>query len=259
MRPTLVLSILLVSIGGCLTPKTDTVPYTGRKRPPLHYSEQEMAVLGAESYAEVKKKYELVHGTPEAARVTRVGRRLATATGKNYDWEFSLLDAPDTLNAFCLPGGKIAVFSGLMKLVERDDDLAVALSHEIAHAVLQHSDERMSESEVRKLIGMPTEIVVGIWGALAPATRKVVMDGLGLGYIVGEALPYSQRDETEADEVGLIFMQKAGYDLDAAPAFWRRMSAEDKGAISDSLSTHPSSEARMKDLESKIAEMRSGA
>jgi predicted Zn-dependent protease len=233
----------------------DTVPYTGRKRPHLVYTEQEMAVLGAESYAEVLKKYEVESGTAAAARVERVGRRIADETGKKWDWEFKLLKAPKTVNAFCLPGGKIAVFTGILPYVESDDDMAVILGHETAHAVLQHSNERMSQPLAKKLIGMPTSIAVDVWGAIAPGTRKVVMSGMGVGYVVGQVMPYSQQDEIEADEVGLIFMKSAGYRLEAAPAFWKRMEAEDKGRVTDSLSTHPSSKQRSEDLEKKIGEL----
>ena len=248
-------SVLALATLGCGWLQPDTVPYTERKRPKLLYTEQEMAVFGAESYAEVLKKYEVVRGTPGAARVQRVGRRIADATGKKWDWEFHLLKADDTVNSFCLPGGKIAVFTGLLEYAKTDDDMAVVLGHETAHAVLQHSNERMSQPLAEKLIGMPTSIAVDVWGAIAPGTRKVVMSGLGVGYVVGEVMPYSQTDEIEADEVGLIFMKRAGYRLEAAPAFWKRMEAEDKGRITDTLSTHPSSAERSKDLEKKIREL----
>lgn len=263
-RPPLPLLVLLavsfaLLFAGCGLLGRERVPYTGRSRPPLRYSEQEMAVLGAEAYTETLKKYEVIRGTPDAARVERVGRRLARATGQDYDWEFRLLDAPKVENAFCLPGGKIAVFSGILPVTHNDDGLAVVLSHEIAHAVLQHSNERMSQPLLKQLVGMPTAIAVGIWGDISPGTRKVVMSGLGVGYLVGEVLPYDQRQESEADEVGLIFMQKAGYDLDAAPAFWSRMAAQSKGRVTDLVSTHPDPARRAEAIEKQVEEMeRSG-
>ena len=251
----LILGLALPELAGCgwLTP--NTVPYTGRKRPRLVYTDQQMSALGAESYAEVLKKYEVVKGTAAAARVERVGRRIAAASGKDWDWEYRLLDAPDTPNAFCLPGGKIAVFTGLLPFIRSDADMAIVLGHETAHAVLEHQNERMSQPLAEKLIGMPTSIAVGIWGSIAPGTRKVVMNGMGLGYVVGEVLPYSQNQEVEADDVGLIFMKRAGYPLSGAPAFWKRMAAEEKGRITDVLSTHPSSKARAANLEKQIAEL----
>jgi predicted Zn-dependent protease len=251
--------LCLVLVLGCayLQPR-ETVPYTGRERLPLRYSEKEMNVLGAEAYADVLKKYPVVKGTRDAEQVERVGRRLAGATGKDYDWEFHLLKAPDVVNAFCLPGGKIAVFTGMEQMIKSDDDMAVVLGHEIAHAILQHSNERMSQPLAEKLVGMPTNIVVGVWGTIAPHTRKVVMNGLGLGYLVGEVLPYDQKQETEADMVGLIFMQRAGYDLDAAPPFWKRMAADSQGRVTDSVSTHPDPEKRAEQIQQRIAEMKAG-
>ncbi len=245
-----------VVAGGCAFLDREEVPYTGRSRARLVYSEEEMAVLGNEAYAELKQKYRTVRGTAGAARVDRVGRRLARATRKNYAWEYRLFDDSEIVNAFCLPGGKIGVFTGLLPMAPGDSDMAVVLGHEMAHAVLQHSNERMSQPLLKKLVGMPTSIAVGVWGAIAPGTRKVVMNGMGVGYVVGEVLPYSQAQETEADEVGLIFMQRAGYDLSAAPRFWRRMAKEDKGRISDSVSTHPDAERRADRLEKEIQKMR---
>ena len=243
---------------GCIAFQREEVPYTGRKRPPLRYTEQEMAVLGAEAYKDTLKKYKVIRGTADAARVQRVGRRIAAATGKSYDWEFALVDAPKVRNAFCLPGGKIAVFSGILPITRNDDGLAVVLSHEAAHATLQHANERMSQSFVKKLVGLPTSIVVGTWGAISPGTRKVVMNGLGVGFVVGEVLPYNQEMESEADQVGLIYMQKAGYDLTQASKFWRRMAAGSEGRVTDSVSTHPDPERRAKAIDEQVAEMRAG-
>ncbi len=253
------MALCMVAVSCAYLQPRETVPYTGRQRLPLRYTEKEMAVLGAEAYEDISRKYEVVSGGNDVGRVDRVGRRIARASGKDYDWEFRLFKADDVINAFCLPGGKIGVFTGLLAIAKTEDDIAVVLSHEIAHAILQHSNERMSQPLVKKLVGMPTSIVVGVWGAISPETRKVVMSGLGAGYVVGELLPYSQEHEVEADEVGLIFMQKAGYDLDAAPRLWLRMEAESKGRITDSVSTHPGSKERAADLQRKIQEMRAGS
>jgi len=151
----------------------------------------------------------------------------------------------------------VAVFSGILPICEGEQGLAVVLSHEIAHATLQHANERMSQSAAKGLIGIPVGAVVNIWGAVAPGSRKVVMDGLGLGVVFGAAVPWDQRQESEADEVGLSYMQKAGFDIDEAPVFWERMvAASPPGQISDSLSTHPASEKRAQDLRHTIEEMK---
>ena len=252
---------MLVLIGapvGCayLQPREE-VPYTGRKRPPLRYTEQDMNVLGAQAYKDISGKYPVVTRGSGAAGLKRVGVRLAETVGADYEWEFKLFEVDDVINAFCLPGGKIGVFTGMLRIAPTDDLLAVVLSHEIAHAVLQHSNERLSQPLAKKLVGIPTTIVVETWGAISPRTRKVVMSGLGAGYLFGELLPYSQKHEIEADEVGLIFMQRAGYDLDAAPRLWLRMEEESKGRITDSVSNHPGSKERAEDLERRIQEMES--
>jgi len=250
----------LAALTACLTP-TERVPETGRSRPQLRYSEQQMAEIGREAYAEILAKYTVVETGPDVAMLRGVGEHLARVTGKTasdgYAWEFKLLKDDRTINAFCLPGGKVAVFTGILPICQGEEGLAVVLSHEIAHATLQHANERMSQSAVKGLLGIPVGTVTNIWGAIAPNSRKVVMDDLGLGAIVGKALPWDQRQETEADEVGLRYMQEAGYDLDAAPKFWERMvAAASPGQVSDSLSTHPASEQRVRDLQRTIEEMK---
>lgn len=238
---------------GCF--RRETIPETGRRRAALQYSEADMAVLGANAFTEVEKKYKTITGTKWANAVTRVGSRIAKASGKNYEWEFRLFDAPKTINAFCLPGGKIGVFSGILPIAQDDDGLAIILGHEVAHATLQHANERMSEPVLKKLIGLPVGIVVGTWGALEPHSRKAVMSGLGLGMVVGELMPYNQQMEVEADDVGLVYTKKAGYDYKKGPALWRRMAAESKGQVSDSVSSHPDPEARAERMERHIQQM----
>ena len=162
------------------------------------------------------------------------------------------MDAPDTINAFCLPGGKIAVFSGILPIAQGEGGLAVVISHEVAHATLQHGNERISQPRIKRIIGAPVGLVTGIWGTISPTTRRLVMDGLGLGVIVGKALPYTQEHENEDDEIGLRYMKSAGFDLEEAPKFWRRMAVASSDGKSDSLSTHPDAERRAERLEKLI-------
>ncbi len=252
-RTWLFFALLAVSCG-----PREIVPETGRSRPALRYSEKEMETLGAEAYAEMSETHKVVSGTADAKRVAAVGRRIAVATRKNYPWQFRLYDEPEIANAFCMPGGKIGVFSGILPLTQNDDGLAVVLSHEIAHATLQHSNERMSQPALKQLVGLPVSIGVGLWGAVAPGTRKLAMSAFGLGSVVGVFLPYSQRDETEADDVGLIYMKRAGFDLTEAPRLWLRLAEEEnsKGQISDAVSTHPDPRQRAARLDAKIRAMR---
>ena len=247
---------IAASLSACAS--YETIPETGRRRPALQYTEAEMADIGKDAYRDVTKEYSVITGTDQAEMVTRVGQRVAKATGKDYAWEFKLLDAPETVNAFCLPGGKIAVFTGILKYTENEDGLAVILSHEVAHATLQHGNERMSQPALKRLIGLPVNLVTGVWGALAPRSRKLVMGSLGLGHIVGEFLPYSQEHETEADTVGIRYMQSAGYDLNEAPRFWERMAAAFPSE-SDPLSTHPDPSKRAKRLRGEIRELGAAA
>ena len=234
---------------------TESVPETGRKRPTLQYTEEEMNELGAEAYKAVLQKYETIDTGKDAEMVKRVGERVAGITGKGYKWEFKLLDAKDTINAFCLPGGKVAVFSGILPICAGENGLAVVLSHEIAHATLQHSNERLSQPAWKRWTGIPVGAAANIWGAISPSSRKIVMDGLGLGSVFGKLTPYNQVHESEADEVGLRYMHQAGFPLDEAPAFWRRMHEVSQGQVSDSLSTHPGALDRAKRLEQLIPEI----
>lgn len=227
----------------------ETVPETGRRRPELQYSEADMNQMGAQAYKEVLAKYKVIETGRNADMVQEVGRKIAAVTGRNYQWEFKLLDAKDTINAFCLPGGKVAVFSGILPICEGEQGMAVVLSHEIAHATLEHSNERLSEPTWKRLAGVPVGAVAGVWGAISPYSRKFVMDGLGLGFLVGKITPYNQVQESEADEVGLRYMYKAGFDVDEAAKFWRRMYKVSQGQVSDSLSTHPGAMDRAKELE----------
>lgn len=250
MRARLILLVLFLALTSC---KTATVPETGRKRYPLKYSDKEMEVLGAEAYEAATKDYTVITNTDDAELVQEVGRRLADATGKtDYEWEFRLLDAPEIVNAFCLPGGKVAVFSGILPITESDDGLAVVLGHEAAHATLEHGNERMSQPTLKRIIGLPVTIGAGVWGAISPGSRRVVMGAFGIGSLVGELLPYSQEHEFEADQVGLEYMRKAGFDVEEAPKFWQRMIDATGVQKSDALSTHPDAEKRIKRLEELI-------
>jgi len=248
------LSALVFVLPACTT--YETIPETGRRRPALQYTEAEMNQLGAEAYKEVLSKYTVIETGDDADMVRAVGQKVAQATGKDYEWEFKLLDAKDTINAFCLPGGKVAVFSGILPICQGEQGLAVVVSHEVAHATLEHGNERLSEPTWKRLAGIPVGAVTGVWGAISPYSRKFVMDGLGLGVLVGQVTPYNQVQESEADAVGLRYMYKAGFDVDEAAKFWRRMHEISKGQVSDSLSTHPGAVKRAKWLEREAQELK---
>lgn len=240
------LTALAVVLAAC-----QTVPLTGRSQL-LLTSESEETKLGLTSYQEVLKK-EKVSADPAAnALVQKVGRRIAEATGKTtYQWEFKVIDNDKTLNAFCLPGGKVAVYTGILKVTQDEAGLATVIGHEVAHAIARHGGERMSQQMV----------VSGLTAAAAlttddPGRRNLYAGLLGAGVTVGVLLPYSRLQESEADRMGLIYMAKAGYDPRAAVAFWQRMSDAGKGQAKppELLSTHPADATRIRQLESLMPE-----
>lgn len=240
----------------CLAPGCQTVEETGRWQLAL-FNEEDMAQLGAEAYVEATKDYPTITGTPEAEMVQRVGRRIAEAVDKDkkveYAWEFKLLDAPEVVNAFALPGGKIAVYSGLLKVTETEDALAAVVGHEIAHATSNHGNERMSHHALANA-GMATaQLALSGWEEGDATTKTAIMTGLGVATQIGAILPYSRKHESEADEIGLRFLVRAGYDPHAAPALWRRMAAQSgSGATLTLLSTHPDPNDRAEALEKLI-------
>ncbi len=205
------------------------------------------AQLGASEFAEIKAKERPSKDVAASERVRRIGRRIATAVGDalpGAQWEFVLFDSPDTINAFALPGGKVGVYSGLLKVAESDDELAIVMGHEIAHVTSRHGAERMSQGMVAGLLGVAV-------GAATNDSRN--RDLWRIAYGVGAAgmqLKYSRNNESEADYIGLRYAAKAGYDPRVAINFWRKMSLGKQGPRPPVwLSTHPSDEQRIADLQ----------
>ena len=182
---------------------------------------------------------------------TRVGKRIAEAANRpDYRWEFVVFQ-DETPNAFCLPGGKVGIFTGILKYTKDEAGLATVISHEVAHALVRHAGERMSQGMMAQLGSL------GLGAALAgqsPYVASAAQQAYGLGANVGVLLPYSRKQETEADEVGLILMAKAGYDPQAAVAFWQRMveGSKGKGKPPEFLSTHPADQRRIQDIQQLI-------
>jgi metalloendopeptidase OMA1, mitochondrial len=241
LLPALILTI------GCAT-----VPVTGRKQL-LLLSESEETSLGLQSYQEVLSKEKLSTDPAGNALVQRVGARIAAATGKSYPWEFKLVDKPDTINAFCLPGGKVVVYSGILPVTLDEDGLATVIGHEVAHAIARHGGERVSEG---MLTNVGIEAVSAGMGAKDPQTVKTVTGLLGAGLQVGVLLPFSRDQESEADHMGLVFMAKAGYRPEAAVGFWQRMASASKGAVPQFLSDHPSDATRIRQIQGWLPEAR---
>ena len=209
-----------------------TVPYTHRSQLILVSSSEE-AQLGAQAFAGVLKESNVDSSPAVNAPVLEVGRRIAgVADRPDFRWQFVVIDDTRTVNAFCLPGGKVAVYTGILPVVQDTNGLAVVLGHEIAHAVARHGAERMSQQEVVSAVGT----AIGIAGG---QNAGLLLAAYGAGAQLGVLLPYSRAHESEADHIGLILMAKAGYDPRGALEFWRRMESRGGKQPPEFLSTHP--------------------
>jgi predicted Zn-dependent protease len=234
--------LLLIGLAGC-----STVPVTGRKTFSLIPESQSIA-LGADAYQQVLADAQLVTSGPDYDMVLRVGRRIAAVSDRpDYAWEFSLIRDDQTVNAFCLPGGKVAVYTGILPVAGSDAGLATVLSHEIAHAIAQHGSERMTDDLAIQIGGMGLQALLS---GKSEATQQLVLTAYGVGGQVGMLLPFSRSQESEADHIGLIYMARAGYDPHEAVKFWQRMESQAGGARPpEFLSTHPNPDKRVQDLE----------
>lgn len=234
------IALALVSFfAGCAT-----VPYTNRKQLNL-ISQDDENNMGAQAYAEVKKQNKISTDVEANAVVTRVGKRIAAAADKpDWDWQFTVIDDPKTVNAFCLPGGKIAVYTGILPLTQDDTGLAVVMGHEVAHALAHHGAERMSDQQL-----MTLPLAVLMQGKSAGA-QQAIQAAFGIGV----ALPFGRKQESEADHIGLILMAKAGYDPRVAPTFWGRMKALGGQKPPEFLSTHPSDDTRIRKIQEELPE-----
>lgn len=205
--------------------------------------------LGAQAYQQILSKAKISNDPKANAIVHEVGERIARVANRpDYRWDFRVLDDPEMVNAFALPGGKVAVYTGLFPVAHDSAGLAAVLGHEIAHGIARHGAERTSQVMGVQVVG--TALSVGL-GATNPQTANAIMQMYGLGAQVGVLLPWSRTQESEADHIGLILMAKAGYDPEAALALWQRMEKlEHKGGNSppEFLSTHPGSGTRQQDI-----------
>lgn len=239
-----------------------TVPVTGRKQLAM-VSNAEIIPMATSQYQQVLKEGKRSTNQTYNDMVKRVGVRIQKAVeeymaSKNltselngFQWEFNVLDDPNTVNAWCMPGGKVAFYTGIMPICKDENGVAVVMGHEVAHAIANHGRERMSQGLVANgLLGT----VSGAMGQDPTLTQQVFMQAVGMGTQIG-MLKFSRQHESEADKIGLIFMAMAGYDPNEAPKFWSRMSTMSGGQQPPEwLSTHPSHETRIKDLEAAIPE-----
>ncbi len=239
-----------------------TVPLTGRSQLDLIPSST-MLSMSYQQYDDFLKQNKLSTNREQTEMVKRVGRKIQNAVEaymaknnlsdklKDYRWEFNLVESPD-VNAWCMPGGKVVVYTGILPITKTETGLAVVMGHEIAHAIARHGDERMSQGLLVQTGG------IALSAALASkpdSTRQLWMTAFGVGSAVGVILPYSRLHESEADQLGLVFMAMAGYDPHEAVDFWERMAQQKKGqAPPEFLSTHPADRTRIADIKAAIPE-----
>ncbi len=238
------------------------VPITGRSS--LHLvSNSQLASYGDQQYQQTLKDSKLSTDEAKTAMVREVGIRIANAAesylksvGQNelagsFQWEFNLIEDDKTVNAWVLPGGKAAVYTGILKYTRNDTGLAVVLGHEVAHALANHGNERMSQGLLTQLGGVALAVAV----SQQPAqTQALFMTAYGVGTSVGVMLPYSRLHESEADHIGLVLMAMAGYDPREAIPFWQRMGQDGGKRPPEFLSTHPAPDTRVDDIRKHLPE-----
>ncbi len=228
----------------------EEVPLTGRSQLVDMTREQE-AALGLQSYSQILNQSQLVRSGRELEIVQDIGRRLAAVSeDPGFDWEFNLIQS-NQANAFALPGGKTAVYTGLLPVAENEHGLAVVMGHEIAHAIARHGAERMAHQKLMQIGSVAAAVATG---SMDPGTRRMVMGAMGVGAQFGVLLPFSRNHESEADYMGLIYVARACYDPREAPKLWERMGKASKGAPQEFMSTHPSHETRIRQFEEWMPE-----
>ena len=239
----------LVMLGQYMRSEKVVNPETGRTSHVAMSTDQEQA-LGLQSYQEVLSQSQVIKGGPEYDTVVRVASRLEPATGeaaRNFDWEVSVVQSPQ-VNAFCLPGGKIVVYTGIIPYTKNEAALAAVLGHEMAHAVARHGSQRLLRSSLAQTFMMGAAASVSL-SNMDNDQRRTAMAALGAGATYGVILPFSRDQESEADRMGLLYMARAGYDPREAIGFWERMSQAGGQQPPEFASTHPSNASRIRDIE----------
>ena len=249
-----------VGCGCCsvLLPNCSTVPITDRKQ--LKFiSEPKLNAKAAAIYEKIKAKEKMSEDKDTLNEIKKIGKKIEVSITEyfnksnlvdpttNFDWEYILIDNKKVKNAWCMPGGKIAIYTGILDITKNTNGLAAVMGHEIAHAVAKHSVERASRSVVINVATQVTDILSG--GKLSTVNRTTGMNTVGLLSQIGLFNPFNRKQETEADYLGLIFASLSGYDIRETAKIWERMQAANKGKEpADFMSTHPSAENRIKKI-----------
>lgn len=258
MKKILVIALFPLGIIAC-----STNPITKRSQLSL-YSESDLQSMADQQYRQFLSENKVVSSSQskDAEMVRRVGSRLVTAINtyytqqglknelEGYKWEYNLVDSKD-VNAWCMPGGKIVVYTGLLPVTQNEAALAVVVGHEIAHALAKHGNERMSQASLQQLGGQALSVAVA---NKTPAAQNLLLTAYGIGSQVGALLPFSRKQELEADRYGLIFSALAGYNPQEAIPLWERMQKAGGGGTPEFLSTHPSEGTRIERLKELMPE-----
>lgn len=250
MRKVVLTVLIFLSVVAC-----KTNPFTG-KNTLNFYPNSQIFPMAFAQYNQFLTENKVVTGTSEAEMITRVGQRIASAAErwldanghpgylKDYKWEYNLVN-DETINAWCMPGGKIVFYTGIMPICQSETGVAVVMGHEVAHALADHGAQRMSAGTLQQIGAVGTAIATS---NKSPETQNAFMQAYGLASTVGGMLPFSRSHETEADRIGLQIMAIAGYDPDEAAELWKRMKAKGGEAPPEFMSTHPSNDTRINNL-----------
>ena len=248
MKRILLALTLFLAVAAC-----KTNPFTGKKTLNFYPNNQIFPMAFAQ-YDEFLKENKVVEGTKEARMIKAVGQRISTAAErwldangypgylKDYKWEYNLVK-DETVNAWCMPGGKIVFYTGILPICQDETGIAVVMGHEVAHALADHGAQRMSAGMLQQLGAVAGNVAIK-----DPQKRNIFNQAYGIGSSVGVMLPFSRSHETEADRIGLQIMAIAGYDPAEAAELWKRMKARAQQAPPEFLSTHPSTDTRIKNL-----------
>jgi predicted Zn-dependent protease len=246
----IVLAVLFIAFQ-YFSSQTFTNPVTG-ERHRTGMSTQQEAALGLQSYQQILSQEHPIDSGPQVDQVTRVAQRLEAAAGddaRGFQWEVSVLDSPQE-NAFCLPGGKICVYTGILPIAKTEAGLAAVLGHEMSHAIARHGSQRILQQQLTQTA------LMGVQGSLSSMSydqQRNVMALLGAGAQYGVTLPFSRENESEADYMGTTYMARAGYDPHEAVELWKRMGASSPGRPPPQYaSTHPSNSTRIRQLEDSM-------
>ena len=246
----------------------ETNPLTGETTLAF-VSDSELFTMSFQQYDQFLSENKVITGTSDARMVKNIGENIKTAAEKwytsigkgdylkDYKWEYNLVDDPQ-VNAWCLPGGKIVVYTGILPVTKNEDALATVMGHEVTHALFNHGKQRYSASVLQELGAEGVSLIAAGFGANQEG-QALFQTLFGVGSTIFGTLPFSRKHESEADHYGLILMAIAGYNPEESVPFWERMAAQGSGGTPEFLSTHPSPDTRIKDLQKWIPEAKKKA